>query len=59
MADAEYVVLSIATQEAFWLRKLLKDFGEAQDQATMVMEDNQGAICIAKNSAEHLRTTTY
>ena len=55
-AEAEYVALSTATQEAVWLRKLLKDFGEAQDQATMVMEDNQGAICIAKNSAEHLRT---
>ena len=48
-AEAEYVALSTATQEAVWLRKLLKDFGEAQDQATMVMEDNQGAICIAKN----------
>ena len=55
-AEAEYVALSTATQEAVWLRKLLKDFGEAQDQATMVMEDNQGAICIAKNPAEHLRT---
>ena len=37
-AEAEYVALSTATQEAVWLRKLLKDFGEAQDQATMVMQ---------------------
>ena len=55
-AEAEYVALSTATQEAVWRRKLLKDFGEAQDQATMVMEDNQGAICIVKNPAEHSRT---
>lgn len=55
-AEAEHVTLSTATQEAVWLRKLLKDFGEAQDQATVVMEDNQGAICIAKNPVEHLRT---
>ena len=55
-AEAEYVALSTATQEAVWLRKLLKDFGEVHDQATMVMEDNQGAICIAKNPAEHSRT---
>ena len=55
-AEAEYVALSTATQEAVWLRKLLKDFGESQDQATMIMEDNQGTICIAKNPIEHSRT---
>ena len=55
-AESEYVVLSTATQEAVWLRKLLRDFGESQDQATVVMEDNQGAICIAKNPVEHSRT---
>ena len=37
-AEAEYVALSTATQEAVWLQRLLKDFGEAQDQATMVMQ---------------------
>ena len=55
-AEAEYVALSTATQEAVWLRKLLESFGETQDKATVVMEDNQGAICIAKNPAEHSRT---
>ena len=55
-AESEYVAVSTATQEAVWLRKLLRDFGESQDQATVVMEDNQGAICIAKNPVEHSRT---
>ena len=55
-AEAEYVALSMATQKAVWLRKLLIDFGESQDQATVLMEDNQGAICIAKNPVEHSRT---
>ena len=54
-AEAEYVTLSTATQEAVWLRKLLEGFGKPQDKATVVMEDNQGEICIAKNPAEHSR----
>ena len=55
-AEAEYVALNTATQEAVWLRKLLEGFGETQGKATVVMEDNQGAICITKNPAEHSRT---
>jgi len=47
--EAEYVALSTAVQEAVWLRKLLKDFGALQDQSTVIMEDNQGVICIARN----------
>ena len=43
-SEAEYVALGTATQEAVWLRKLLKDFGALQEQAAVVMEDNQGAI---------------
>ena len=48
-AESEYIALSTATQELAWLRKLLKDFGDTRDQATVVMENNQGAICITKN----------
>ena len=33
-AEAEYVALSTATQEAVWIRKLLHDFGVSQSQAT-------------------------
>ena len=39
-AEAEYVALTTATQEAVWLGKLLKDFGGSQHQTTMIMEDN-------------------
>ena len=55
-SETEYVALGTATQEAVLLRKLLKDFGALQEQATVVMEDNQGAICIAKNPVAHSRT---
>ena len=36
--------MSTATHEAVWLRKLLKDTGASQKQATY----NQGALGIAK-----------
>ena len=54
--EAEYVALSTATQEAVWIRKLLSDFGVSPRQATTVMEDNQGAICLARNPVTHSRS---
>ena len=53
---AEYVLLSIATQEAVWLRVLLDDMGFKQDNAITIFEDNQGAIALAKNPTHHSRT---
>ena len=55
-AEAEYVALSTATQEIVWIRRLLSDLTATQGQATVLMEDNQGAICIAKNPVLHVRT---
>ena len=55
-AEAEYVALSTATTEAVWIRKLLLDFGVSQSQATTIMEDNQGAICLARNPVTHSRS---
>ena len=48
--EAEYVVHSTATQEAIWLRRLLTDVGEPLEEPTVINEDNQGAIAMAKNS---------
>ena len=55
-AEAEYVALSRAAQEIVWIRRLLSDLTAIQGQATVLMEDNQGAICIAKNPVSHSRT---
>ena len=55
-AEAEYVALSTATQEAIWLRRLLADVGEPQEGPTEIYEDNQGAISMAKNPVGHART---
>ena len=54
--EAEYVALSSATQEAVWLRRLMKDLGRQMDAPTTIYEDNQGAIELAKNAKFHNRT---
>ena len=55
-AEAEYVALSAATQEAIWLRRLLTDVGESLEDPIVINEDNQGAIAMAKNPVGHART---
>ena len=54
-SEAEYIALSSATQEAVWLRRLLSELGAPVSSVTM-MEDNQGAIALAKNPIAHART---
>ena len=54
-AEAEYVALSAATQEAIWLRRLLTDEGKRLAEPVVINEDNQGAI-MAKNPVGHART---
>ena len=48
-AEAEYMALCAATQEAVWLRNLLADFGFPQAGPTMIMDDNQACIGLVKN----------
>ena len=55
-SEAEYVALCTATQEAAWLRRLLTDLKVTNSEPTVVMENNQGAIAIAKNPTAHART---
>ena len=56
-SEAEYVALSLATQEVVWLRRLLDDLQSSlTEQPTVLMEDNQGAIAIAKNPVAHCKT---
>ena len=54
-SEAEYIALSTATQEATWLRRLLSDLRVPLEPVTL-MEDNQGAIAIARNPVAHTRT---
>jgi transposase InsO family protein len=54
-AEAEYLALSSAVQEAVWLRQLLREIGFPQGP-TVIFEDNQGCIALAKNPSHHKRT---
>ena len=54
-AEAEYIALSQAAQEGIWLKRLLCDLG-VESMPTVILEDNQGAIAIAKNPVNHSRT---
>jgi hypothetical protein len=54
--EAEYIGQTQATKEAVWLRKLLRELGREQLQATVIFGDNQGAIALAKNPQFHGRS---
>lgn len=54
--EAEYVALSEACQETLWMRKLLSDFGEVQDSATVIKEDNQGCLAFVKTERTSRRS---
>ena len=55
-AEAENVALGSATQETIWLRRLMTDLRVSQVKPTVIREDNQGAIAMAKNPVGHKRT---
>ena len=48
IAEAEYIALGSATQEAIWLHQLLGDLRIDAKTRTEISEDNQGAIAMAK-----------
>lgn len=54
-AEAEYVALTSAIQEAVWMRRLLQSLGESPKTLT-IHEDNQGAIKMSHNPVLHSRT---
>ena len=55
-AEAEYMALASATQEAVWLRKLALDIHMDCKGPLLLYEDNQSAIAISKNPQFHGRT---
>ena len=55
-AEAEYMALSSAAQEAVWMRELISDLGNPPATSTEIFEDNQSAISMAKNPQFHGRT---
>ena len=54
-AEAEYIALSGATQECIWLRQLEAELGSSSEGPTLIFEDNQSTIAMAKNPQFHGR----
>ena len=52
-AEAEYMALASAAQEAIWMRQLTTDLKSAPDKPTIILEDNQSAISMSKNPQFH------
>ena len=55
-AEAEYIALFSASQEAIWLQQLISDLSKKALHKMIIYEDNQYTICLAKNQAVHGRT---
>ncbi|TYZ59104.1 hypothetical protein PybrP1_000200 [[Pythium] brassicae (nom. inval.)] len=60
-SEAEMVAASLASQEIKWARQLLKDMMIEQQDATVLMCDNQGAVAMANHvgpsqRAKHMDT---
>jgi hypothetical protein len=56
-AEAEYVAQSVSVQEVMWLRSMMKELSETQDNETLIVHsDSQSAINLAKNPVLHGRS---
>ena len=54
-AEAEYMTLTSATQEAVGMQRLQNDLNEVSVKSTHIYENNQSTICMAKNPQYHGR----
>ncbi|RAW23890.1 hypothetical protein PC110_g19674 [Phytophthora cactorum] len=54
--EAEYMALRDCVKEVVQMRLLLKDIGSGQDDGTVIYEDNQGVMALAKNVGYQART---
>ena len=55
-AEAEYMALCAAVQEALFLRRMLSEMGFVQREPTVILEDNQSCIALANNNMTHGRS---
>ena len=53
--EAEYIAMTEAVKESFWLKGILSDFGVNQDVVT-IMCDSNSAICLSKHQTFHERS---
>ena len=49
LSTAEYIALAGTAQEAIWMRRPIAVIRNEQYEATVIYEDYQSTICMAKN----------
>ena len=54
-AEAEYIALAGAAQEAVWLKHLYQEIADTPEKPVLINEDNQAAIAISRNPQYHGR----
>jgi hypothetical protein len=54
--EAEYMALSQAASEGYWLRMFIKEIGFNTDRPLVINGDNQGSIKLTQNPQFHNRT---
>jgi hypothetical protein len=57
--EAEYTALAHATRFAIWSRYLLDEMGYAQKDPTVIHEDNQAALALARDPQFHARSKHF
>ena len=58
-AEAEYIAVSAATQEALWLRAILRQVGRDPIGPTTIRCDNQAALELSKDHGSHHARTKH
>ena len=54
--EAEYMAACAASQEAIWLRRLLRELGGLFTKPFTIFEDNQSCIHLSKNQGDFPRS---
>ena len=54
--ESEYIMLSEAGWEAFWLRNLYDELGFPQIGLTVIKSDNEGSVILSHNPQFHAWT---
>ena len=55
-AEAEYMAVAVAANQAIWLRKVLVDLFQTQQEDTVIQVNNKSVISMTKNPVQHGRT---
>ncbi|KAL0405906.1 UNVERIFIED_CONTAM: Copia protein [Sesamum latifolium] len=54
--EVEYIAAAATSNQVTWLRRILEDMGEKQEEPTKIYCDNKSVIAITKNPVKYNRT---